>query len=1041
MPFIAAAIGAVVGAIGSAIGALGSFIGGLGFIGKALITMGLNVASALIQQAFAKKPKQMPGGVQFERQYGADVPRHVACGLVGIAGHDCYINTYGSSNKYLQQVYTISDYPCDGLSRVAINGKWATLSSVPDPEKGFVVATGEYAHLIWFKFIDGRQTTADPYLVGNANPASRWTEDHIGVGIAGVLVSMTFDQEKNNQFPDFFFEFRGARLYDWRKDSTVGGSGAHRWNDPSTHEFSENPIVIEYNYRRGFSVNGDLFCGMDMPASDLPLDKWTAAANICDENVGGEARYRCSILLDCMSTHGSNIESIALSCGAMTVDGVEGSWPLVGSDQPTVVTFTDDDLITTAQVRYRAKRSQSELVNSVSGNFPDPDNLWSMVGYEPQVSAAHVALDRRTRDLAIDFPQVRSGRQAAQLASIYLYENRYEATATVTLRPRFQVLEPGDWVRWNSKRYGDKVYIVTETQLMSLDSEGPRNIQLSLQERDGAIYDAVSPPPIIVPTPPGMPVYLNEVQDFALAAVSISGADGRLAPAIRASWSLITDETVTAVEVQYYPTDQPASAITKTVAVPATVTLLAEGIISGTDYTVKTKLVTDPARVTAWSVGKTMVTDIIPTWPGLIEEINEHTAEMLAPMNVNIRDLIETARNVAREALNQDAGQYLDRQSALTKISSTYDNVTAEYQHLVEVATGPTSALGLRIETLEIEMPGKASVAALNATNVRVTDAENALTVQGSQISGLEAALPGKADVAAVNQLQVDLSDLDDVVTAQGLLISGVEAKVDGVSASGLFRTAVEATEAGALSTIGLSVAATAGGPTSQAAMLMSARSNGKSMIGFLADMVYFKDPAGKFDPFVIEGGAAYFNNARIRGLTADSILAKSLDANEVLQNGTLVTQLLAFDTVTTRALVTVSNQSVSETGSGNWSTLDTLTFNNENPNPPLLNYTMSGSVSIPNSTTPRTAYLLIRIRNTVDGSIVQTLVVGVTSSSSGTQTSQGSTGSEFFIDFAIQQGNSTYVIEYSAYKSGGAPSQTSWTVTGARLALLCWKR
>ncbi len=607
MPFIAPIIGAIAGAIG----AIGSFtIGGLA-VGQMLLGIGLNVASMLIQKALAKKPKGPPGGVQFERQYGADVPRHVACGLVGIAGHDCYINTYGSSNKYLQQIYTLSDYPCDGLSRVAINGKWATLSSVPDPEKGFAVATGEFAHLIWIKFIDGRQTAADDYLVDNANPASRWTEDNIGIGEAGVLVSMTFDQEKNNQFPDFFFEFRGAPLYDWRKDSSVGGSGSHRWGDPSTHEFSENPIVIEYNYRRGFSINGDLFCGMDMPAGDLPLDKWTAAANLCDENVSGEPRYRCSILLDCMSTHGSNIESIALSCGAMTVDGVEGSWPIVGSDQPTVVTFTDDDLITTASVRYRAKRSQSELVNSVSGNFPDPGNLWSMVGYEPQISAAHVALDRRTRDLSIDFPQVRSGRQAAQLASIYLYENRYEATATVTLRPRFQVLEPGDWVRWNSKRYGDKTYIVTETQLMSLDSDGPRNIQLSLQERDGAIYDAVSPPPVIVPTPPGMPVYLNEVQDFALAAVSISGADGRLAPAIRASWSGITDETVTAVEVHYYPTAQPSAVIVKTVQVPTTVTLLAEGVISGTEYTVRTKLLTDPARVTALSAGKTVETDTI----------------------------------------------------------------------------------------------------------------------------------------------------------------------------------------------------------------------------------------------------------------------------------------------------------------------------------------------------------------------------------------------------------------------------------------------
>mgnify|MGYP003750138037 CR=1 FL=1 len=32
-----------------------------------------------------------------------------------------------------------------------------------------------------------------------------------------------------------------------------------------------------------------------------------------------------------------------LSCGGIRVDGVEGSWPIIGSEQPIVATFTDDD--------------------------------------------------------------------------------------------------------------------------------------------------------------------------------------------------------------------------------------------------------------------------------------------------------------------------------------------------------------------------------------------------------------------------------------------------------------------------------------------------------------------------------------------------------------------------------------------------------------------------------------------------------------------------------------------------------------------------
>lgn len=799
MPFIAPIIGAVagaIGAIGSALGAVGSFFAGMGFFGKALLTIGLNVASAYLQRLRAKK-NQPPGGVQFERQYGADVPRQVACGLVGIAGHDCYINTYGSSNKYLQQIYTISDYPCDGLSRVAINGKWVTLGA-EDPQKGRVVLSGEFANLIWVKLIDGRQTTADAYLVANANPASRWTEDHIGTGVAGILVSMTYDKEKNNQFPDFFFEFRGARLYDWRKDSTVGGSGPHRWDDPTTHEFTDNPIVIEYNYRRGLKINGDLFCGMDMTASDLPPDKWTTAANICDENVGLEPRYRCSILLDCMSTHGANIESIALSCGAMTVDGVEGSWPIVGSDQPTVATFTDDDLITTASVRYRAKRSQSELVNSVSGNFPDPNNLWSMVGYDPQISAGHVALDRRTRDLAIDFPQVRSSRQAAQLASIYLYENRYEATATLVLRPRFQGLEPGDWVRWNSKRYGDKIYIVTETQLMSLDSDGPRNIQLSLQERDGSIYDAVTPPPIVVPTPPGMPIYLNEVQDFNAVAVSISGADGRLAPAIRVSWSAVTDETVTAVEVHYYPTAQPGSVIVKTVPVGTTVSLLAEGVISGTEYTVKTKLVTDPARVTALSVGRTVETDLVPSdvdvylenaKGDLRETLIRHQREM-----EELRDRLEVLAAGTADATGASTQMNTVMRKFRNATAIAMSEMTASIEAKTQVyrqATPPTGDL----------VDGDIWIDTSADNFVRVWNAALQQWEDAGAKGLLTFAQPTAPTAGNVGDLWIDTDDdnklyrwsgtawvnvSDERITAQAAIINAVRAEVGEISADGL---------------------------------------------------------------------------------------------------------------------------------------------------------------------------------------------------------------------------------------------------------------
>jgi hypothetical protein len=45
--------------------------------------------------------------------------------------------------------------------------------------------------------------------------------------------------------PRFGFVLKGKLCYDPRLDSTVaGGSGAHRWDDPSTWEWSENAAVV-----------------------------------------------------------------------------------------------------------------------------------------------------------------------------------------------------------------------------------------------------------------------------------------------------------------------------------------------------------------------------------------------------------------------------------------------------------------------------------------------------------------------------------------------------------------------------------------------------------------------------------------------------------------------------------------------------------------------------------------------------------------------------------------------------------------------------
>jgi hypothetical protein len=683
MPFISAVVGAIGGALG---------LGTIGLaIAKAVIGIGISLVVAKIQADRAKKSQKQASGTQFEREYGENISRKVACGLVGIAGHDCYVNTYGESNKYLEQVFVFSDFPCDGLSKIWAGGQQLQLSTTNG--KNYSVVTGDYAGRMSFVFYDGTQTAADPGLIGNSNPLGRWTAAHIGSGQCYLIARLTYDQEKLSQFPDFFFEIRGARLYDFRKDDTVGGSGPHRWGDYSTYQFSENPVVFDYNYRRGFSWNDDLFLGMDMDAIDLPIDRYAVAANICDENAGGEPRYRCSVLLDADVDHGDNIESIMVSCGGIVVDSVEGSWPIIGTEQPIVETFTDDDLIVTEPVRFQKRRSMADLTNSVSGTYPEPANMWSPAGYDTQSNPTQVALDRRTRDVQLNFPTVRSKRQANQLASIYYNENRYEATADIVLRPRFQTIRVGDWVEWNSARYGSIVFVVQSRSIRALSSDGPRNVVLSLQERSGEIYASVGLIPPNVPIPNGEPVYLNALQDWAVIPVIATGADGRTYPAFRMTWAPIEDVTVTGVVFEWWIKTEPTNKFSRQVDRQAAVTFIQEGIVNLTDYEFRHRLIAD--RPTNWTVPITVTSadagnpDIEVGLGNLRDDVMAVLSQLYASLNRNETLLARLQQNLQiNGGVSQTLGRKLQQLGAsfteeIVIITSNIANVVGKTEELI----------------------------------------------------------------------------------------------------------------------------------------------------------------------------------------------------------------------------------------------------------------------------------------------------------------------------------------------------------------------
>jgi uncharacterized protein YaiE (UPF0345 family) len=687
----------------------------LPFLVTALVNIAISIGLSYISKKLQKKEQEKArkkakqkvdsgpanSGSILDIAYGEGQPRVVAIGKVATAGQAVYDNTFGEANKTLQRVLKISDFRCTSLARVAIDNAWVSLGSL-DATKGYPVTSGDYSGLIWVKFLSGSQTTADAYLTDNDNPDGRWTADHKGIGCCYVIVTCEYNDEKLNSIPEMLFEVEGAPLYDFRLDSSVGGSGSHRWNDVTTWAFSENPILAEYNYRMGFYTGTygsghDTFCGMGMSQSELDYTRYAAAADICDQTVEGEDRYRVSTFLEADNEHGDNIEELMLACAGMIVEGVTGPFPILGATQSSVATLTNDDLIADAPVEFRLHRPVSEVVNTVSGVYSEPNFAYGETGYSKQQIAGAVTLDRRTIDYNLNLPMVPSKRQAEQLASIYLSENRFEATKTVTVHPKWLVLEVGDWITWTDDEDGaaSRIYQIVSMTILAIDSETPRAVQLTLQERDEDIYagiGAVSAP--TAATRPGTPTYLQELQSFSVAPIDVVSDSGYEVPAIAVTWTAVTDPTVENILIEWRPTGDSTRMVSKVINRAATVAILQEGVVGSTEYQVRNTIMPRPFRTTTPSAWSTVTTNAVTNVT--FAELGEDIRESLERMREDITRIFEQSTQTAlglSEAMISKAEEVLARRTLRAQVGSVSATVVEEQLARIEADTAFASSL------------------------------------------------------------------------------------------------------------------------------------------------------------------------------------------------------------------------------------------------------------------------------------------------------------------------------------------------------------
>ena len=702
----------------------------IGSVGASLIGIG---ASLLVSRWLAGSAQKPVGGATSEVQFGGDVARQILFGRVATAGHLVYINSYGKSNSHEQEVYVLADVECDSLVSVIVDGKAKSLtaqSTLYDEDARYFVSG--YGSKLEIRFYRGAASqTADGGLISHANPAGRWTSAHRGDGICYVVVDKQWDDDLFSGFPSFKFVVKGAKLYDPRLDTTAGGSGAHRWNDPATWAWSENPAVCVYNYQRGFERAGARFLGQGVPSVDLPVAYYMAAANVCDEEVmlliGSEPRYVVSAIASDDAQHRDVIESCMAAMAGRLYELAGAFCPVAGAGQTVALTISDDDLILGGSVRVTRKRSRAELVNYVSGTYTSPADLWESKGFTPISSTANEVADGERLGRAVSYPQVPSQTAAERLALIAYNESRHQTAASIPLSLKHIALECGDWIRWNSARYGDRTYRLDRWQVGV--TGGNLGVVLSLTEVNADIYGWTAltdqQSAIIAGSGREDGPMTTTVSGLIVSADVATSPAGETVPIIVATWTPPDDVTVSGVVIEYRRVGETVASRVRSDD-PEAGSMEISGIVGGQDYEVRATITTDPPRATSWTSWQTVTTDL-SVFPGTEIDVTALVPELIAQIDAATAAIEEIRRAALADALGRASDR--DRATRLASdvraVAAAYGAAAASAVSALQVYADATYATAEDLTALEASVGG--IVANIGVSSVAAADQTGAL--------------------------------------------------------------------------------------------------------------------------------------------------------------------------------------------------------------------------------------------------------------------------------------------------------------------------
>lgn len=656
MPPVVAAVVSTVISVGTAV--LSSVIG------QALVSFAVSFALT----ALAPKPNlgAQVGGHSLNLTTDPATPWQFIVGRAGLGGSLTYWQLSASEqaklkgvdeekgrppNGKLQLVITLADNKVEKLSRA-----WANEGPITVPSTSGVRTTvPQYRHggddHMWITFYNGdHNQTADGNLISNSG--GKWTANHRLRGHAYVIVEMDYNAEVySNGLPKFLWELEGGYLYDRRYDTTAGGDGPQRANNPSSWTISQNPQVLIDNYIMGWRVNDYLWMGMGASLNRRPYETFEAEANVCDETVSTtiennteannpstaypyrfpgatygsqydylpewdgdwpwpnvsnpvnaattltQPRYEVSGIIDSSISHKQMLKDILTSCAGTFVENGGRLLSLSEYARTPVMVLNDSDTIVGQPIQSARKKSSHDLVNMVEGRYSAPHELYRATAYPRLFSIESFDEDGGgEHPVTIDFPFEKDRIRVQRLAKIHLAKLRRQYTCAMTVRMKYCVLEAGDVIEVNSLRRG-----WTEKQFIILDRVINRNLNVTLimietDPSDNAWDPNEAGANSSLPVASlGLPSL--QLGNVTVVAINVDSADGNVSlPALLVSWDEVDTTYVDRIEIRYRVSGSTDPWITQYAEASMTSITIVEGILPNTAYEVEVVPISDGRR-------------------------------------------------------------------------------------------------------------------------------------------------------------------------------------------------------------------------------------------------------------------------------------------------------------------------------------------------------------------------------------------------------------------------------------------------------------